>query len=120
MRFLSFLVVPALFVFSGLSYAGEADVTKVSVNSAGDGQWRFDVSVRHADTGWEHYADRWEVVGLDGNVLGTRVLAHPHVDEQPFTRSGVIAIPKGISSVSVRAHDLVHGYGGAVITVTLP
>jgi hypothetical protein len=41
------------------------------------------VTVRHADEGWEHYADCWEVLTLDGEVLATRELAHPHDNEQP-------------------------------------
>ena len=45
------------------------------------------VTLAHPDTGWDHYADGWEVVTGDGTSLGLRVLAHPHVDEQPFTRS---------------------------------
>ena len=119
MRFLV-LLVPLLGMFAHTVLAGEADVTAVSVEAAGNGQWRFDVSVRHADTGWEHYANGWEVVGPDGTVLGKRVLAHPHVNEQPFTRSGLIDIPAGITKVTVRANDLVHGLGGAEMIVTLP
>ncbi|MCK5445702.1 MAG: hypothetical protein KAI73_08765, partial [Rhodospirillaceae bacterium] len=83
--------------------------------------YRFDVSVTHADEGWDHYADAWAVVAPDGAVLGERILAHPHVGEQPFTRSlGGVQIPDGIKKVTLRAHDKVHGLGGAEITVTLP
>ena len=78
-----------------------------------DGTWSFSVTVKHADEGWDHYADRWDVLGPDGEVLGTRVLYHPHVSEQPFTRSlGGVEIPKGVKKVTVRARDSVHGYGG--------
>ena len=57
----------------------------------------------------------------DGVVLATRVLAHPHVDEQPFTRglSGV-SIPHGLSQVTIVGHDSVHGHGGMEMTVDLP
>src|SRR6056297_2190336 len=65
-----------------------AQVRYVEVYENGDGSWRFSVTVRHADTGWDHYADLWQVVDLTtGDVLGERVLAHPHTQEQPFTRS---------------------------------
>lgn len=114
------LIIPLMGLLAQSAFSGEADVTAVSVSSAGSGKWRFDVTVRHADTGWDHYANGWEVVGPDGTVLGKRVLAHPHVEEQPFTRSGVIDIPSGISKVTVRANDLIHGLGGAEMTVTLP
>lgn len=100
--------------------AGPADVLEVSARADG-GAWSFDVSVRHDDTGWDHYADAWRVVGPDGTVYGTRTLLHPHVGEQPFTRSlSGVAIPAGVTSVTVEAHDSVHGWGGAAIEVTLP
>jgi hypothetical protein len=105
----------------GPAMAGEADVVGVEVRQESPGLWRFDVAVRHDDTGWEHYADKWDVVGPDGKVLGTRVLLHPHETEQPFTRSlSGVAIPAGVAEATVRAHDKVHGYGGGEATVTLP
>ena len=101
------------------AFAGEADVVDVRATPSG-GTWRFDVAVRHADEGWEHYADAWQVLGPDGAVLGERVLVHPHVNEQPFTRSlSGVRVPEGISRVTVRAHDKVHGWGGAEMTVEL-
>lgn len=101
--------------------AGPADVVRVKVTTSGPGVYNFAVTVRHADAGWKHYADAWEVLGPDGTVLGTRELAHPHENEQPFTRSlpGVV-IPKEIDKVRLRARDKVHGYGGAEIEVSLP
>ncbi len=104
-----------------IATAGEADVVEVDARREADGSYHFQVSVRHADSGWDHYADRWDVVAPDGAVLGVRVLHHPHVDEQPFTRSlsGVRVAP-GTTAVTVRVHDLVHGFGGREITVPLP
>jgi hypothetical protein len=106
---------------AGLAYAGEADVVGVKVQREAGGTFHFDVTVRHADAGWEHYADRWEIVAPDGAVLATRPLRHPHVDEQPFTRdlSGV-AIADGMARVTVRAHDSQHGFGGTEVSVELP
>ena len=104
-----------------LIHAGEADVVKVDARKMGDNTYHFSVTVSHADTGWDHYANKWDVVGKDGTVYGTRVLYHPHVDEQPFTRSlpGVV-IPAGVKTVTVRAHDTVHKYGGKVFSLDLP
>ena len=103
------------------AWAGKADVLDVEVNQGGNSAFSFSVTVRHADEGWDHYADRWEVVAPDGKVLGTRVLAHPHVDEQPFTRSlGGVVIPAEIREVTVRARDSKHGWGGKTMTVALP
>lgn len=101
--------------------AGEADVVDVKAEPGFAGTYRFDVTVRHGDEGWEHYADRWDVVGPDGSVIASRVLAHPHVDEQPFTRSlNRVQIPDGVDTVILRAHDKVHGLGGREMRVKLP
>jgi hypothetical protein len=76
--------------------------------------------VQHDDKGWDHYANQWEVLGPEGKVLGTRVLYHPHVDEQPFTRSlSGVKVPEGVSTVTLRARDSVHGYGGKELAMDL-
>ena len=83
--------------------------------------YRFEVTVFHDDAGWEHYADRWDVVAPDGEVFGSRTLRHPHVYEQPFTRSlSGVKIPEEIHQVTIRACCSVHGVGGKVVTVDLP
>lgn len=99
--------------------AGEADVLAVKLTKLAGGVYRFDVTVAHADTGWDHYADGWQVLDLDGNLLGERILAHPHEREQPFTRSTTVAIPAGVARVRVRAHDKVHEFGGKEIVVEI-
>lgn len=117
-----------LFIWAAISIitvdmarAGEADVVAVKVEKTGKEEYRFDVTVRHADTGWDHYANKWDVVTLDGKEIGTRTLYHPHVNEQPFTRSlSGVKIPAGTPKVMVRAHDSVHEYGGKTVTVKLP
>jgi hypothetical protein len=99
--------------------AGEcADVVAAEAEPEGGGTWSFRVTVRSADTGWDQYADAWEVAGPDGTVYGTRVLTHPHVEEQPFTRSlSGVEIPAEVRSVTVRARDSVAGFCGEAITV---
>jgi len=115
------VVAAAVPLVDATALAGEADVVGVEMRPQGPGLWRFDVAVRHDDAGWDHYADKWDVVGPDGAVLGTRVLMHPHETEQPFTRSLTgVAVPDGVAEVTVRAHDKVHGYGGRKMTVTVP
>jgi hypothetical protein len=106
---------------------GNADVLHVKAVQAADGTWTFHVTVRHPDTGWDDYADGWDVLTPDGTVLKpdpdspfTRLLLHPHENEQPFTRSqSGIVIPSGVTQVRVRAHDLVDGYGGREVEVDL-
>lgn len=108
-------------LFAGAAQAGEADIVGAKASQSADGSWSFDVTVAHADEGWDHYADAFDVLTLDGEVLGQRVLAHPHVDEQPFTRSlrGVV-IADEIEQVKIVARDSVHAYGGAEKIVDLP
>ncbi len=116
-----FSILTALALAASGALAGEADVVDVKVTPESGGTFRFDVTVRHDDTGWEHYADRWDVLGADGTVYGERVLLHPHVNEQPFTRSlGGISVPDGVTEVVIRAHDNVDGLGGMEKTVKLP
>lgn len=105
-----------------LPATASADIpTILSVNATQtDGTWRFDVSLLHADTGWDHYADGWGVYMEDGTELGYRTLAHPHVNEQPFTRSlSGVSIPEDLTEVFILPHDLVHGDGPRFL-VTLP
>ena len=119
-RCLIVLAVLAWFLTAPAARAGQADVVAAEAVSEGAGIWRFHVTVAHGDTGWQHYADKWDVVAPDGAVLGTRVLLHPHETEQPFTRSlGGVKIPVGIEAVVLRAHDKEHGYGGTEMTVQL-
>lgn len=76
----------------------------------------FHVTLLHADEGWEHYANRWEVLSVDDTIIATRVLHHPHEHEQPFTRSLTeVGIPKGTTRIKVRGHDNVDGYGKSII-----
>jgi hypothetical protein len=82
--------------------------------------WTVSVTLQHADTGWDHYADGWRVVTADGKVLGHRTLYHPHVNEQPFTRNlSGITIPTGVNTVFVEAHDKVHGWNKERLEVNL-
>lgn len=114
------LTVAALMLCSMTGHAGKADVIEAEAELENRGTYRFEVTVRHDDEGWDHYADRWEVVAPDGRVLGTRTLFHPHETEQPFTRSlSGVKIPNDVDGVIIRARDSVHGYGGKEIAVKL-
>ena len=84
------------------------------------GTWTFAVTLSHPDTGWDHYADAWRVLDMDGNELGIRVLLHPHETEQPFTRSlGGVDIPRGTESVQIQARCLIDGWGETLTRVQL-
>lgn len=115
-----FIMCFATLVAPSTTWAAEVTVENVKIHCHARDICDFDVTLLHADSGWEHYANRFEILSPTGKVLGTRILHHPHVNEQPFTRSLTgIKIPKELNSVQVRGHDKVHGNGKA-ITVQLP
>lgn len=100
------------FLMSSSLAADPATVEAITAQQTGEG-WHFDVTIRHADTGWDDYADGWRVLDMEGNILGTRILHHPHVNEQPFTRSLTgVTIPAGITEVQIETKDSVGGWGG--------
>ena len=99
---------------AGFSAAGKPAVISASARCDAASLCEITVTLAHEDEGWGHYADRWEVLGSEGEVLATRVLLHPHAQEQPFTRSlRGVQLPATLTHVSIRAHDSVHGDGGA-------
>ena len=121
MRSLVMVLAAVGILASAGATAGEADVVLAEAVRSPDGTWRFTVTVRHGDTGWDHYANAWEVLSPDGTVLGRRELLHPHETEQPFTRSlSGVTIPANVDRVIIRARDSVHEYGGATVEVLLP
>lgn len=91
--------------------ADDIKILAVDFHSSGNNRWSLNVTLKHGDTGWDHYADNWRVVDGEGNVLGDRVLYHPHIEEQPFTRSlGAVKVAEGVTIVYIEAHDKVHGW----------
>lgn len=109
-----------LLALMALPALADAPIVKAVTAVPSGTTWRFDVILSHPDTGWDHYADGWRVLDMQGNELGLRVLAHPHVQEQPFTRSlsGVV-IPTGTTQVQIQARCLVDGWADALYVVDL-
>ncbi|MFK7875371.1 MAG: hypothetical protein AB8B71_06275 [Paracoccaceae bacterium] len=108
-----------LAVFATPAFSDAPNIDHVAVHKSGK-SWRFDVTISHADTGWDDYADGWRVLDMQGNELGLRILHHPHVTEQPFTRSlGGVEIPKNTKTVQIEARDNIGGWSGAPVIVTL-
>lgn len=100
----------AFCVSAGPLAADPAVIERIEATPQGNA-WRFDVTLSHGDTGWDDYADGWRVELEDGTVLATRTLLHPHVNEQPFTRSqSGIDIPGDAAQVFVRASTNVDGW----------
>lgn len=110
----------SLALFASPVLADPVKVQNVKVSKS-NGSYTFNVTLLHADSGWDDYADAWRVKDMNGNILGERVLAHPHVNEQPFTRSlSGVKIPDGVKSVVIEAHDTVSGWAADTKTMKLP
>jgi len=118
--FAPFLMLTFVLAMPATGSAGEVDVVEVTISHTKDRQFLINATLKHEDTGWDHYANKWIVVDEAGNVLGVRVLAHPHVNEQPFTRSLRVEIPVEVETVTIIAFDSVHEDGGATFSVDVP
>ena len=97
-----------------------AHVLAAEFERQNDDRYTFRATVRHHDTGWDEYADAFRIVAAtpDSSVdNGLRELLHPHVNEQPFTRSQTGVRARG--TVRVEARDTVDGYGGSAIVIDL-
>lgn len=112
---------PLLLLAASPAHAEEPVIENVDIARTAPETYRFSVTIRHPDTGWDHYADGWRVLDMNGNELGMRILFHPHETEQPFTRSlDGVKIPNGITQVQVQARDLPKGWNKGTILVKLP
>ena len=98
--------------------AVNADIVSVSVTGS-ENAYQFSVAIKSPDTGCERYADWWEIIRPDGSLLYRRILAHSHVSEQPFVRSGGPVTIASDEEVIVRAHMHPDGYGGSIFRGTV-
>ena len=95
-----------------------AKVTGVRITGE-PGNYNLSVTLESPDTGCDQYADWWEVFTPDGTLIYRRILAHSHVDEQPFTRSGGPVSVTADQEIIVRGHMNNLGYGTQVFRGTI-
>jgi len=108
-----------LLLFASVCVSGEVSIVFAKFKQR-DAGWQVDVTLKHADTGWDHYANAWRIIDESGKELARRVLAHPHVDEQPFTRSLYsVKIPEKTAVVIIEGSDTVHGWSSQRVRVDL-
>lgn len=99
---------------AAIASANEAKVTGVSTSGP-----TFSVTISSPDSGCDRYANWWEVVTPEGELLYRRVLLHSHVNEQPFTRSGGPVTVAGDLPLIVRVHMTPDGYSPNAFSGTI-
>ncbi|MGF1574893.1 MAG: hypothetical protein ACFCU9_02945 [Cyanophyceae cyanobacterium] len=108
----SLMVASSLLGSSGIAQPSPSQAEVIAVESSGDPlAYQFVVTIESPDTGCDQYANWWEVLTPEGELLYRRILFHSHVDEQPFTRSGGAVAISPEQEVIVRAHMDPDGYG---------
>ncbi len=120
MNFVRLVLIVIIALFSCNILANDVEIVNVEFIHKSGTSWRVNTTLKHADSGWDHYADAWRVMSKDGKKLGERILFHPHETEQPFTRSlSQLIIPQSENIVYVEAHDKVHGWSKQRVMVNL-
>lgn len=102
--------ISALATNSINTFDNNATVTAVIV-TGNNNNYSFNVSIKSPDKGCNQYADWWEVISEDGQLISRRILLHSHVNEQPFSRSQNGIQVSENQTVIIRAHMNNKGYG---------
>lgn len=88
----------------------------VRVSASGSpGAYTLDITIESPDTSCDRYADWWEVLTPQGELVYRRVLLHSHADEQPFSRTGGPVEIQPDTVVIVRGHMSTDGYGTSAL-----
>ncbi|WP_235295657.1 hypothetical protein [Portibacter marinus] len=94
------------------------EVTKIEI-SGEEGKYTFTVELSSPDIGCDQYADWWEIINKDGDLIYRRNLGHSHVNEQPFSRSGGPVDVSENDFLYIRGHMNTTGYGAKVMSGTI-
>ena len=109
-KVIAFVLLNIYMCSSSIVYANQVSIVNAEIETK-SGLWLVRVTLQHLDKGWEYYADAWRIVTSDGTVPGQRTLYHPHVNEQPFTRSlSGVKIPSEVKQIYIEALDNLHGW----------
>ncbi len=95
-------------------------VTAVKTKPLKNNGWQFNVTLSSPYDSPQRYADAWRVLDGQDQELGIRILGHDHASEQPFTRSRVIEVPAGTTTVFVEGRDQANGWSGQRFEFKLP
>lgn len=114
-------LISGTLLISANLFADEAKIVDAKIQAAnGENMFQIDVTIKHLDEGWDHYANQWDILDEKGELIGSRVLHHPHENEQPFTRSLSLVIPAQVTTVTIVAHDSVHADNPETMELAVP
>ena len=105
------LLLLSLVLYIIITTASDVQLLTAAIIHQSQDEYLVSIKLQHEDTGWDHYADEWRIVDQQGTVLGTRVLLHPHVQEQLFTRAlSNVKLDDKHTKIYIEAHDKQHGW----------
>ena len=111
----------ALLAMTRMASADPPRVEAATATHDPDGTWTVSVTLTHPDTGWDHYASGWRLLTAEGTEIAVRELSHPHVDEQPFTRSlSGVTIPDGTAEILIQPRCTMDGWVPMPTILALP
>ena len=109
-----------LFLCPAHVLASEADVIDAETKRGDDGAFTFNVTVQHADEGWNHYATHWLILDKDEKLIATRKLMHSYLNEKSFTRSlPNVEIPDEVAEVIIGAFCSAGNSSGRCLTLKI-
>jgi hypothetical protein len=96
----------------GAAHADKPVAINARVSLVGENRYQFEVNIVHEDDSWDHFVDRWEVIGNGGKVIATDNLFYPRIGQDFVYRvlRGV-KVEAGTEFVTYRLHDVRHGFG---------
>ena len=104
-------------LLSTLCLTADSEITPNSANviavdtKGTSGSYNFYVTLLSDEKGCNQYANWWEVLDENGNLLYRRILVHSHPDDQPFRRGGGHVDVTPSQTLYIRAHMNHKGYG---------
>ncbi|MDF1884072.1 hypothetical protein JHD49_08990 [Sulfurimonas sp. SAG-AH-194-C21] len=117
MKIKKILTVLSICILSVTVYAdikpNSANVIDVDVQGS-NGAYNFYVTLRSDEAGCAQYANWWEVLNEEGNLLYRRILIHSHPTDQPFRRGGSSIEVEPSQTLYIRAHMNTSGYKGDI------
>ncbi len=98
------IIIIFILCFNVTVYAHPPQIIKAQAQLKSNQLFDVAVTIRHADTGWDHYVKEWVIIADGERQLAKRIFYHPHVNEQPSTRySRDVFIPKDAKRVTIHA-----------------